>query len=239
MKGFTLIELLACPAVVPSHGEGRRQVRAAFTLIELLVVIAIIAILASMLLPALGSARELAKTIKCAAQLKQYHTAVVLYAWDYDDLVTTGSGTQWDWTYFFAPYFSMPPTLPDGDSWENYNRATGLFVCPARPAGEYNYAINIDYAYSGVTNYSMTMYGACIFNFHRLSAEQHPQNTVRLGDCKNWYMNSSLGLGNYTDLFSARHTGGSNFLFQDGHFAWLKAGYGVWTWDNGPYTVGW
>lgn len=58
--------------------------RQSFTLVELLVVIAIIAILAGMLLPVLGKARESAKGLSCLNQLKQSGSACIMYAQDYN-----------------------------------------------------------------------------------------------------------------------------------------------------------
>lgn len=65
--------------------QCRAKRRPGFTLIELLVVIAIIALLVSILLPALGLAREASRTTKCMSNMRQIVTAALIYANDYKD----------------------------------------------------------------------------------------------------------------------------------------------------------
>jgi len=85
------------------HSSGHNN----FTLIELLVVIAIIAILAAMLLPSLGKAKESAKRIKCASQIKQLGSCVISYCDDNRDVLPGGLLTTNYFTYSLRPYYNV------------------------------------------------------------------------------------------------------------------------------------
>ena len=79
-------------SVMPNPPTGRTK-PGAFTLIELLVVIAIIAILAGLLLPALGKAKSKARNVACLSNLKQWSLAFMLYAENNSDQVPEEGNT--------------------------------------------------------------------------------------------------------------------------------------------------
>lgn len=205
-----------------------------FTLVELLIVIAIIAILASMLLPALRKAKETANTISCLNTTKQLSTAGHMYINDYDGYLP--DRTKYDTSYDGDPWTAkMAPYLGIKSKWlKPMHKNAPIFCCPLMLEGTF-FGNAPSYHLNGHTSDNVDT----PTKPKKLSEFKNPWSKVLLGDAADKqlrfkhseFATETTGTGNIGN----RHRNKANFVFLDGH----AKGYGcpplpgIPTWQEG------
>ena len=188
----------------------------AFTLIELLVVIAIIAILAALLLSALGGVKAKAQAIACRGNLKQWGLATQLYATDHEyflpkDGSASGSSTDEGWYVDLPRQMGLPAyaEMPWRTN-KNINPGNSVWICPANPRRS-----NSNNLFHYCLNEHVNGLGAG--NQVKLTFIRQPTATVWLFD------NGGLApVAQENNVHTTLHSKGAQFVFLDGHVARFK-----------------
>jgi len=209
--------------------------RDGFTLIELLVVIAIIAILAAMLFPVFGRAREKARTASCQSNEKQISLGIMMYAQDYDETPCPSRSNQ-DvvWTALVKPYVKNDQ----------------VFVCPSAIDSRYGEVWSDRGWLSIGLNRNLEDLTTAVAR--PLADYAQPAQTLMLidstgGDTASNYrgfqVREDRAINASQSGINDRHTKGANVAFMDGHVKWYKAttivpalnSAGIWWYPNSTY----